>query len=455
MLPALRSLASAKLAWHKTASTLAPEAVPTSHTRVGKDREGNPRTWRVVRQPKKLVSNGAKVTGDVLLGLARKATERIVGAPLLWSTIVMTDAGVAELPPVSTNGRELGEKRGVTDRTIRTHMQELKRCGFITRYRYRGTNASYSVWINPDFIWEAPQQAQKGLKMSPPEPAFSGTNRKNLPHIELLESLEAQKCDISDVEKLVIPTRATATEQNWNPLTGIAGPQQGSELGTEGQKSAAGGAGAARRARFYREAEDRGTGAKKAEAIGVLEAFWSYAKATVYKKVSFNEEGERKAKNAAWVGVFHRFELGEPAQWKEWLKPLLRRLELAADWMARNPGKFAPLPYAEVVSGRGYFDADNARGFAGTEAWLKREQAKVQQGALERALDEAITELAQRKVLDAGAPRRYQASKRARRTSLPELHRYHHTKLRRMGGDEALLRFAARLQAEHILNLSL
>lgn len=450
MLPALRSLASSKLAWHKTAATVAPGATPTTHTRTVRGQ-----VRQVVRRAKRLVSNGAKVTGDLLLGLVWRAAQRLVGTPALWSTVVMTDTGVAELPPLYTNGRELGEKRDVTDRTIRTHMQELKRCGFISRYKYRGTNASYCVWINPNFVWEAPQQPLAGGKTPPSEIAFLGPKRKNLPHTELLESLEAPKYDISAVEKLVAPAPANETEQNWNPLTGIAGPQPHSEPGAEGQKSGAGGAGAARRARFYQQTTDRGTGAKTAEARKLVEAFWSYAKATVYKKVSFNEEAERQAKNTIWYGVFGGFTQGELADWLSWLPGLQRRLELAADWLARNPGKFAPLPYAEVVAGRGYFDADNQKGFAGTLAWWRKEQATVQQGALERALDEAVTELGQRKVLDAGAPRRYQASKRARKMALPELHRYHHTTLRRLGGDEALHRFAARLQAEHILNLSL
>jgi hypothetical protein len=182
--------------------------------------------------------------------------------------------------------------------------------------------------------------------------------------------------------------------------------------------------------------------------------FWLYAKATVYKRNTFTAEAERQAKNAIWFGVFGGFAQGEPADWRAWMPGLQRRLELAADWLARNPGKFAPLPYAEVVSGRGYFDGENAKGFAGTLGWWRKEQAKLQQGALERALLEAVTEMGQRKVLDAGAPRRYQASKRARRMQLSELHRYHHTKLRRLGGDEAVHRFAARLQAEHILHLS-
>ncbi len=409
----------------------------------------------MVRRAKKLVSNGAKQTGDILLGMVYRAAQRLVGTPRLWSSVVMTDTGVAELPPIHTNSVELGEKRDVTDRTIRTHLGELKRCGFISRYQYRGTNARYVVWINPNFVWEAPQQPLKAEKTSLPEAAFLTGKGKNLPHTEILESLEAPKCDITGVDKLVIPSRATATEQNWNPLSGSAGPQPGCQPGTEGQKSGAGAAGEARRAKFYQEAHARGTGAREAEKRSIEQAFWSYAKATVYKKVIFNEAAEAKAVAAIRAGVFHDFANGEPVQWREWLKPLLRRLELAADWLARNPGRWAPEPYAEVVAGRGYFDADNKRGFAGTEPWLKKEQAKVKEGGLQRALDEALTELAQRKALDAGAPKRYQASKRARKMALTELHRFHHTKLRRMGGDEALVRFAARLHAEHILNLSL
>jgi hypothetical protein len=450
MLPALRTLASAKLAWHRTASTTAPGAIPTTHTRLVR---GELR--RVVRRAKKLVSNGAKVTGDILLSMVYRAAQRLVGTPRLWSSVVMTDTGVAELPPIHTNSVELGEKRDVTDRTIRTHLSELKRCGFISRYQYRGTNARYVVWINPHFVWETPQQPLQAEKMSPPEAAFLGGNGKNLPHTEILESLEAPKDDIRGVDKLVTPARAIAAEQNWNPLSGSAGPQPGCEPGTEGQKAGAGAAGGARRAKFYGEAQARGTGAREVKKQALTLAFWSYAKATVYKKVVFNEAAEAKALAAIQAGVFHDFANGEPAQWEEWLKPLLRRLELAADWLARNPSHWAPAPYAEVVAGRGYFDADNKRGFAGTEPWLRKEQAKVKAGGLQRALDEAITELAQRKALDASAPKRYQASKRARRLSLPELHRFHHTKLRRLGGDEALVRFAARLHAEHILHLSL
>ena len=105
MLPSIRSLASAKLAWHLLAETAAPGAAPTTHLRVVKGV-----AKQVVRRAKKLLSNGAKITGELLIQLVRQAAQRLAGAPTLWSQVVMTDAGVPELPPLYTNGVELGRK---------------------------------------------------------------------------------------------------------------------------------------------------------------------------------------------------------------------------------------------------------------------------------------------------------------------------------------------------------
>jgi hypothetical protein len=266
MLPALRTLTSAKLAWHLLAETVAPGATPTTHTRVS-----NEKTCVIVRRPRKLVSNGAKVTGEVLLTLAYKATQRVVGVPALWSSIVMTDTGVAELPPITTNSVALGERRGLTDRTIRTHIQELKRCGFISRYKYRGTNASYCLWINPDFVWESAPAASKGEKMSPENAPFLGPKDINLPLIEILESTRSSKFEISNVNKLVTAREPAAATENLNPLTGIAGPQEGLIPAVQVPKTGSGGAGGARRAKFYGEAQERGLEPRKAEAnFGIM-----------------------------------------------------------------------------------------------------------------------------------------------------------------------------------------
>ncbi len=454
MFPALRTLAAAKLAWFRLANTLAPGAVATTHTRRTKDRAGNPLVQQVVRQPRYVCTNGAMLTGVELLKMHLAGARRLAGTPALWDAVVMTDAGVPELPPVFTSGRELAEKRRVSERTTRNHLRELKACGFITRTKFRGTNAEFCLWINPDFAWETALAAPKTTKMQASEPAATEGQGKNLPLTEVLEALEAQKSEISGVEKLLRHEYPGEPAETGSPLTGSAGSPSGCQPSAQAAKSGAGAAGEARWVKFRDKARARALAPEKAAALATVEAFWSYAKATVYKKVVFTPEAERLAKNAIWQGVFHGFQVGEPAQWQQWLKPLLRRLELAADWLARNPSRFAPLPYAEVLDGAGYFDATNQRGFAGTLKWWQAEQAKTRQGALERALDEAVAEMGQRKVLDAGAPRRYQASKRARQKSLPELHRYHHTKLRRLGGDEALVRFAARLQAAHILSLS-
>jgi hypothetical protein len=451
MLPSIRPLDSVRLSWHLLAETVAPTAQPTTHTRVGKDRRtGEPRVWQVVRRPRKVVSNGGKVTGELLLSLARKGAQRLANTPMLWSQVVLTDAGVPELPPLYTNGVELGRKRGLTDRTIRTHIQELKKAGLITRSKYRGTNASYCLWINPDFVWETAPVASQSQKTSAPESAFLSPSGKNLPLIEVLETTRNSKVEISNGEKLVTHRPGNEATRTGTPLTGNAGPQADSEPVAQASKSGAGGAGAARAERFLQKAAAHGTGAKKAEAKRLVEWFWSYAKPLIYKKQTFTPEAERQAKIAIWHGVFHGFHAGEPADWLQWLPGLQRRIELAAAWFARNPTCWPATPYAEVVPGRGYFDAGNAKGFAATEPWWRKEQQRQQQGALERALDEALAELLQRRRLDAGQ-RRVQASKRVKQKTQLELHRFHHTKLRRMGGDEALVRFAARLQAEQLL----
>jgi hypothetical protein len=444
MLPTIRSLASAKLAWHLLAETVAPGAAPTTHLRMVKGV-----AKQVVRRAKKLLSNGAKITGELIIQLVRQATQRLASTPTLWSQVVLTDAGVPELPPLYTNGVELGQKRGLTDRTIRTHIQELKRAGLITRSKYRGTNASYCLWINPGFVWETALVATASEKTSEPADAFLSPSGINLPLIEVLEATGSSKSTISEVEKLVTAREPGEAANTRSPLTGSAGPQRGCGAGVQASKSGAGGAGAARAERFLRQAAARGTGAKEAEKRRLVEWFWSYAKALIYKGKIFNAEAERQARNAIWYGVFGGFSTGEPADWAAWLPGLQRRIELAAAWLARNPSCYPAAPYAEVLAGRGYFDAGNDKGFARTLGWWRTEQQRQRQGAVERALDEALAELHQRRRLDAGQ-RRVQASRRARQKELLELHRFHHTKLARLGGDDALLRLAARLQAEHI-----
>jgi hypothetical protein len=444
MLPAIRTLASAKLAWHLLAETVAPGAAPTTHLRVVKGV-----AKQVVRRAKKLLSNGAKITGELIIQLVRQATQRLASTPTLWSQVVMTDAGVPELPPLYTNGVELGQKRGLTDRTIRTHIQELKKAGLITRSKYRGTNASYCLWINPDFVWETASAAPKSAKTSTSESVFLSPSGINLPLIEVLETTRSSKSAISQVEKLVTHREVGEAGKTGIPFTGSAGPQRGSEPGSQVSKSGAGGAGTARAERFLEKAAARGTGAREAEKRRNVEWFWSYAKAVIYKGKVFNAEAERQAKNAIWFGVFGGFLASEPADWDAWRPGLQRRIELAGAWLARNPSCYPAAPYAEVLAGCGYFDAGNNKGFARTLGWWRTELAKRQQGAVERALDEALTELHQRRRLDAGQ-RRVQASRRARQKDLLELHRFHHTKLARLGGDDALLRLAARLQAEHL-----
>lgn len=446
--PALRTLASAKLAWFTFAHTLAPGAVATTHTRQRTDAAGNAYTQLVTRDPRYLVPNGPLVTGERLLTMALANARRVSATPQLWSQVVMTDAGVPELPPLYTSGRELAQKLRLTERTIRRHMQELKACGFITRYQFRGREHAYCVWINPTYVWETPQPVLTDSELASSGPALQNLHGTNCPLKEVLEPLEPLKSAITEVEKLVTARGACET---GTPLTGTAGPPSGCAPAPQVPKS---GAGAARREQFYHKAQTQAQTALQAEKKRYCLAFWTYAKLLIYKGKSFNPEAERLALRAIWRNVFHDFPTTQTAQ-KDWFKALERRIELAAAWLQRNPNRWPELPYAEFIEGRGYFEAGNHRGFAGTAQWLAEEQRNKRirgKGGLERSLDEAVLELAQRQRLDAGQ-KRVQASKRAKLLDFNRLHSFHFRKLRALGGDEALYRFEARLQAAHLLSL--
>ena len=102
-------------------------------------------------------------------------------------------------------------------------------------------------------------------------------------------------------------------------------------------------------------------------------AFWAYARPLLYAGVAFDEEQHRKAQNAIWYGLFGGFD-GRltAAEYGLYHQQALERVDLVADWLKRDPGRYLPMPYAEVVAGRGYFDAGNTQGFVATEAWLAK-----------------------------------------------------------------------------------
>ena len=371
----------------------------------------------------KAISDGAQATARLLLVYSIQAVEELRRVPLLLEAA--TDAAPAQRtpPPVSTNNEALARARNVSARAIRDHLQELLKIGFIVRKVNHGWQANFELCLAPEFVWQkAAQNASEAPKKRQYAPAPATAPATKVPPFVSLEKQDKKEIEIGQVEKLVSPTPP-------DELTGNTGPQAGSKRvptpparPQQATKEGQGGAAAAQ---------------LQAERLGLVVQAWHYAWKRIYPNCHFDETEQQKAQQAIWYGVYRGFGPAlSPPQWQRYHDQVLQRIDLAAAYFQRYPHKFAPSPYAEFVVGTGYFDAQNANGFVGTEAWLARQEANQRQRNIARALLRARRELK--------AHRLGIAPKRRQEMSTIQLFRFHETKLKAYGS-EALQRYYAQV----------
>ena len=433
------TLDKSRLRLHLNVERLNHEQPARSHTRVGAD--GRIKT--VTTRPKALC-DGAKTTGVLLLQRARKQAIRLLASPLHSELFASSDGQkLPDVPPIEVNGRELSERRGLTDRALRNHLVQLKEAGIIVKRKFRGTRASFHVWMNPELVWETPNKAattaEESISCITDKGSIPTPKSKFLPHTKVLEALETLEREISDGDKLV--TESCEDFETGNPL------QETEARNCRASKRKKNGAGGAPI-----------TDASKAQTSGdvvqdpvlskkksyVLE-FWEAAKVLVYPNSDWTDEQERLAKNSIWTNVFNGFHNYESFDWHLIQLGFLQRLQLAHNHFQLHPGKYAPFPYSQYKPGSGYFDAANARGFAGTAAWLKTVNKRKQSLKVDRALRAAIKEIDQHNTLARTPGIKLVANERVRTYSLLQLIKHHEKGLKRLGNAQALDRFYAKL----------
>ncbi|WP_201980389.1 hypothetical protein [Hymenobacter rubidus] len=390
-----------------------------------------------------ILSDGAEKTAWALIRLALKAVAEVRSVPLLLEAA--TDAPLAP-PPVSTNSEALCRTnvRGkrVAGRTVRNHLAEMKRAGIVTRVQFRGRQRDYQVWINPQFLWEAGEKpAQTAEKPHFQKTAFSALQPPlgtNFPPKGVHEPIQATEIETGQVDKYLAQRGQTPPASQQATPSGYTG-QPGQPAGAaQAPKEGTGGANDMVPASEAKTAPQGPDGPKttvsKRQRNMVVE-FWWAAQRELYAPQNqlFTEQQGRLACNAIYFGVYGGF----PADWplhqqERYHEQVLERIGLAAAYFARNPAKYPPLPYAEHVEGAGYFDAQNAKGFAGTMAWYATHLAHRGQRALADGLRRARRELRQHAL---GT-----APKRAQQKTTLELYRYHEAKMRQLG-PQALERF--------------
>ena len=374
----------------------------------------------------KALSDGGQATGRLLISWAIEAVEQLRRVPLLLEAATDQAPEHRTPPPVATNNEALARARGVSARAIRGHLTELLKIGFITRKIGHGHYHNFELYIAPEFVWKKDaQNAQNGPKKAQYAPPPASAPATNFPAIVSQDKLVNKEIEMGQVEKLVTrPAPAGA-----GALTGNTRPQQPKKPAPtppaappQATKSNQGGAAAAQ---------------QHAERLALVTQAWYYAWKRLYPTRKFDEQEQAKALNAMFYGVYRAFAPDlTPAEWHRYQDQVLQRIDLAAAYFDRHPNAFCPSPYAEFVKGAGYFDAENARGFAGTEDWLARQEANNHQRNIARALLKARQQLRAHRL--GIAPKRVQAQ------TTVQLFRYHEIKLRAFG-PEALRRYYAQV----------
>jgi hypothetical protein len=347
------------------------------------------RTEHYYVQPKAAPSTTKDLFTDLVF-MSVRALERQNREPGFDFAQHGTDAAPA-VPPISVNCKQLGRRRRLSSRTIRTHLGLLLKMGALTGKVWHGTRANFELWINPKYVWQTPENAvESDLDRLQIGAILQGEQTK-FPLSVAFETLETGKLEQSQGEKLVAhPAAAPNLELVAHPgpvsgletlatPTGNTGPQADPGLPTQAPEIASAGARREPRATARKKAQAAPTapenGPTRAQKQLVM-SFWAYARQELYADAAFDEQQHAKAQNAIWFGVFGGFKAGlTPREYELYHQQALERVDMVHDWVKKRDYQL-PAPYAEVVLGRGYFDRENAQGFARTEEWLAEKMVR-------------------------------------------------------------------------------
>ena len=348
MLPLPYCLRTARRLWHQDFTERCAELPAQVRKRTLTAPDGTTRD-QVYAVPQKVAPTTCKDTGSLLLKMALDAADRARRAPQLagFSAPTSTASTPPPPPPIFVNAPALGRKRTLADRTLRTHLRQLEKMGFIVARKFHGTRSDIELTINPKYLWKTlPEAVQNAV-----DSVFSDTR----PHAGLgadgtefpLKALVTQATGESATYECGLVAAAGGTAAalatpsgNTGPQVTPPGAQRRRQRGAEKTST-----GAARRRAD--STESPALGLQRAFVVG----FWGYARQKLYPSTFFSEEQNRKALNTCWAGVFGKFtaQLTEK-EWETYHSEALQRVDLVVEWLGRNPDKCIPAPFAEIVA---------------------------------------------------------------------------------------------------------
>ncbi len=245
-----------------------------------------------------------------------------------------------QLPGFKTFNPSLATCKGCTTRTIINHKERLKAAGFIIKEIHRG-KAGIELWINP-LIFD--------------------DRVKNL-H-PLVHEQQEQNNNNSSVDKLITSekegVRYEAHKQSNNCVTRTAHEQY---MNTEESRISDS------ENQTWRKKKSSVRESESAFLLHLVLAFWSYARAALYKDLIFCEAEKNEILNNIWASIYKKFRVeGSKKDWENHQIILYKRIDMVSRWLKRNPNRWIPAPHL-------YFHPENTRNdFRKTHKWYVKQE---------------------------------------------------------------------------------
>lgn len=405
---------------------------------------------------KKAISDGAQNTGKALIQSFAYQFKRLV------NTMPVDMINEAGTPSLKTNNVKMAKFRGgLSDRTIRNHIRELKNIGAITDYKFHGSKKDFELWIDTRILFgtdEMPEifktdQPDSLEKTFTPTPSFSDAsssdsdpkNDTNFPHRQLV-TIENSKV-----------TKNTTT-RNVEEISTIRRQEYGNKPSTDqnlplsqpvrgGMETKKGGGGPRIIVDNSPKSWINTLPSWKSPGLDqdyhrlprayqhYVAQFWRYAHKSLWPGKVFLPQEQFAAMNAITAGVYQKVFHQNPGEnnLDKFQKLLFKAIDKASMYYARSENRYPGDPVSKFRSGKGYFDAENSRGFNVAYRWAFQDAAAANEKYGEKVLTDAIRHLKNH--------RSGKIPKRLQHYTLIELYSHYETKIKQKFSTEVLQDF--------------
>lgn len=308
----------------------------------------------------------------------------------------------SDYPALKTTNPQVGFSAGCSDRTARSMIRNLQDMGVLTK-TFKGSRGGIEIQFSAGILWGETDQEKalilpqnivpegSYLNIFPHKESDRKSNEKE--NINKAENVDKDRRNYGEMGSQIAPVapREPLESPQTNEVTEIKLGGGGEDLSTpsvdmtqnrhsKAEKDAFRKAKASENERLRLvaiEAQKAQYGEWQNKCKQAVMYFWAVAYEKLFTGRNYDAQDVQKILSTIWTDVFFNFQYVRNA--KELADSMTRNLakiEKAAIYYDRNPGAYLPDPHSIMVEGKGYFDKKNLRGFAGLEAWMKKDECE-------------------------------------------------------------------------------